>query len=162
MPAALDGSALAVDGIFGAGLTRPLEGVARAVIEALAERHLRVVAIDVPSGIDGASRQVRGIAPPPPSSMSPRNRPEHRIVDRAAAWRLARRGGEIPFAAATSSIDLCHAPAGDLEKLIELVRRAGIEPVALLRRKAFHRAYPPSRRGIIGAWEGLVWLATRR
>src|SRR5947207_4448012 len=34
-PAALDGAALAVDGIFGAGLTRPVEGMARAIIEAL-------------------------------------------------------------------------------------------------------------------------------
>jgi hydroxyethylthiazole kinase-like uncharacterized protein yjeF len=62
-PAALDGAALVVDGIFGAGLTRPIEGAARAVIEALAERRLPVVAIDVPSGVDGASGAVRGIAP---------------------------------------------------------------------------------------------------
>jgi ADP-dependent NAD(P)H-hydrate dehydratase / NAD(P)H-hydrate epimerase len=63
VPAALDGACLAVDGIFGAGLTRPVEGVARAVIEALALRRLPVVAIDVPSGVDGASGQIRGIAP---------------------------------------------------------------------------------------------------
>jgi hydroxyethylthiazole kinase-like uncharacterized protein yjeF len=62
-PAVLDGADLAVDGIFGAGLTRPVDGAARAVIEALAERHLPVVAIDVPSGVDGASGEVRGIAP---------------------------------------------------------------------------------------------------
>jgi ADP-dependent NAD(P)H-hydrate dehydratase / NAD(P)H-hydrate epimerase len=63
VPAALDGACLAVDGIFGAGLTRPVEGVARAVIEALALRRLPVVAIDVPSGVDGASGEIRGIAP---------------------------------------------------------------------------------------------------
>jgi hydroxyethylthiazole kinase-like uncharacterized protein yjeF len=62
-PATLDGARLAVDGIFGAGLTRPVEGVARAVIETLIERRLPVVAIDVPSGIDGARGQVRGVAP---------------------------------------------------------------------------------------------------
>ncbi len=60
-PAALDGSALLVDGIFGAGLARSVEGVAHAVIETIGKRP--VVAIDVPSGIDGASGEVRGIAP---------------------------------------------------------------------------------------------------
>ena len=62
-PAALDGAGLVLDGIFGAGLTRPVEGASRAVIEALAERRVSVVAIDVPSGVDGASGEVRGIAP---------------------------------------------------------------------------------------------------
>jgi NAD(P)H-hydrate epimerase len=62
-PAALDGAALAVDGIFGTGLTRPVEGATRAVIETLSERLLPVVAIDVPSGVDGASGEVCGIAP---------------------------------------------------------------------------------------------------
>src|SRR5690348_3181257 len=62
-PAALDGAALVLDGIFGAGLARPIEGVAGAVVEATGERRLPVVAIDVPSGVDGASGEVRGIAP---------------------------------------------------------------------------------------------------
>jgi ADP-dependent NAD(P)H-hydrate dehydratase / NAD(P)H-hydrate epimerase len=62
-PEILDGAGLAIDGIFGAGLKRPLDGVARAVVEALGERRLPVVAIDVPSGIDGATGEVRGAAP---------------------------------------------------------------------------------------------------
>ncbi len=59
---ALDGAGLVVDALFGAGLARPIEGVARAVIAATRERALPVVAIDIPSGIDGASGEVRGIA----------------------------------------------------------------------------------------------------
>jgi hydroxyethylthiazole kinase-like uncharacterized protein yjeF len=62
-PAALDSAALVVDGIFGAGLARPVDGVARAVIEAVEQRRVPVVAIDVPSGVDGASGELRGVAP---------------------------------------------------------------------------------------------------
>jgi ADP-dependent NAD(P)H-hydrate dehydratase / NAD(P)H-hydrate epimerase len=62
-PAALDGAGLAIDAIFGAGLTRPVDGVAREVVEALGQRRLPVVAVDVPSGLDGVSGEVRGAAP---------------------------------------------------------------------------------------------------
>ena len=61
-PAALDDAALVVDAIFGAGLTRPVEGIVRAVIEATGQRRLPVVAIDIPSGVDGGSGEIRGVA----------------------------------------------------------------------------------------------------
>jgi hydroxyethylthiazole kinase-like uncharacterized protein yjeF len=51
LPGVLDGAALVVDGLFGAGLSRVLEGAARDVVAALAD--IPVVAIDVPSGIAG-------------------------------------------------------------------------------------------------------------
>jgi NAD(P)H-hydrate epimerase len=63
-PAVLDGAELVVDGLFGAGLGRPVEGAARAVIEAVAARRLDCVAIDVPSGVHGDSGEVLGAAAP--------------------------------------------------------------------------------------------------
>ena len=51
--ALLDGEPLIIDALFGAGLTRPLEGVALALAEASAERDLPCVAVDIPSGIHG-------------------------------------------------------------------------------------------------------------
>ena len=55
----LDGAEMVVDGLFGAGLGRPLEGVARAVVEAIATD---CVAIDTPSGIHGDSGEIWGAA----------------------------------------------------------------------------------------------------
>jgi NAD(P)H-hydrate epimerase len=53
-PACLDGADVVVDALFG--------GMARATVEALAVRGIPVVAIDVPSGLDGDSGGVRGCA----------------------------------------------------------------------------------------------------
>lgn len=54
-PDALRGARLVVDGLFGAGLSRPLEGAPAQVVEALND--LPVVAIDVPSGLPGDTGQ---------------------------------------------------------------------------------------------------------
>jgi ADP-dependent NAD(P)H-hydrate dehydratase / NAD(P)H-hydrate epimerase len=61
--AVLDGAELVIDALFGAGLSRAIDGVAAEIIVALSERELPVIAVDVPSGIDGASGEVRGVAP---------------------------------------------------------------------------------------------------
>jgi len=58
--AAFDGADLIVDALFGAGLTRPLDGTAAATVEAIARAGTSVLAVDVPSGLDGTSGQVSG------------------------------------------------------------------------------------------------------
>jgi hydroxyethylthiazole kinase-like uncharacterized protein yjeF len=59
-PEIIQGAGLVVDALFGAGLARPLEGAARAVVEALAARDVPVVAVDLPSGVSGDSGDVVG------------------------------------------------------------------------------------------------------
>ncbi len=59
---ALGGAGIIVDALFGAGLTRPLGGVARKVVEAAAASGQVVVAVDMPSGVDGDSGMVLGAA----------------------------------------------------------------------------------------------------
>jgi hydroxyethylthiazole kinase-like uncharacterized protein yjeF len=51
-----------VDGIFGTGLSRAVTGEAAAAVEAIARSGARVLALDVPSGIDANTGQVLGAA----------------------------------------------------------------------------------------------------
>lgn len=59
---ALDGAALVVDALFGAGLSRPLGGDYRSLAEAMNRSHVPVVAVDMPSGVEGDGGPVMGAA----------------------------------------------------------------------------------------------------
>jgi hydroxyethylthiazole kinase-like uncharacterized protein yjeF len=61
-PAALGGAQVVIDALFGAGLDRPVEGLARAMIESMNAQPAPVVAVDLPSGINGTSGAVMGTA----------------------------------------------------------------------------------------------------
>jgi ADP-dependent NAD(P)H-hydrate dehydratase / NAD(P)H-hydrate epimerase len=51
-----------IDALFGAGLDRPIDGPARALIETVNTLATPVIAVDLPSGINGTSGAVMGVA----------------------------------------------------------------------------------------------------
>lgn len=57
---AVGGADVIVDALFGAGLSRPLSGVAGDVVAAVNARGVPVVAVDIPSGLSGDSGQAEG------------------------------------------------------------------------------------------------------
>jgi ADP-dependent NAD(P)H-hydrate dehydratase / NAD(P)H-hydrate epimerase len=65
-PDGLSGAHIVIDALFGAGLDRPVAGVARAMIEAMnAQSNAQgapVIAVDLPSGINGSSGEVMDAA----------------------------------------------------------------------------------------------------
>jgi hydroxyethylthiazole kinase-like uncharacterized protein yjeF len=61
-PAGLAGTDVIIDALFGAGLDRPVDGVARAMIEAINAADVPVLAVDLASGINGTSGAVMGAA----------------------------------------------------------------------------------------------------
>lgn len=60
-PGLLDGDPLVVDALLGAGLLRPVEGMAARLVEAMAGK--TVVSVDLPSGVHGDTGRVMGVAP---------------------------------------------------------------------------------------------------
>jgi ADP-dependent NAD(P)H-hydrate dehydratase / NAD(P)H-hydrate epimerase len=61
-PEAVAGAGVLIDALFGAGLDRPVEGAARALIKAMNALPAKIYAVDLPSGINGSSGAVQGVA----------------------------------------------------------------------------------------------------
>lgn len=62
LPAAVVPADVVIDALFGAGLDRPVDGAARAMIDAMNGAGVSVVAVDLPSGINGTTGAVMGAA----------------------------------------------------------------------------------------------------
>jgi hydroxyethylthiazole kinase-like uncharacterized protein yjeF len=61
-PASLAEAGIVIDALFGAGLDRPVEGLPRVMIEAMNAAGVPVIAVDLPSGVNGTSGAVMGVA----------------------------------------------------------------------------------------------------
>ncbi len=61
-PGFLATAEVVIDALFGAGLDRPVDGLARALIETINTLATPVIAVDLPSGINGTSGAVMGVA----------------------------------------------------------------------------------------------------
>ncbi len=59
-PAVLDGAELLVDALFGAGLSRALQGPAAALLSTAAASQIPIIAVDVPSGLRGDTGESLG------------------------------------------------------------------------------------------------------
>jgi len=59
----LDRASLIVDALFGAGISRPVSEIVREVLEAADNSGVPIVAVDLPSGVNGDTGEILGFAP---------------------------------------------------------------------------------------------------
>lgn len=80
-PGGLDGADVVIDALFGAGLDRPVEGTPRTMIDAMNAQHAPIVAVDLPSGINGTSGAIMGAAIMAAQTVTFfRNKPGHLLL----------------------------------------------------------------------------------
>jgi hydroxyethylthiazole kinase-like uncharacterized protein yjeF len=169
-PAGLAGADIIVDALFGAGLDRPVDGVARAMIEAVNAQGAPVVAVDLPSGINGNSGAVMGVAARAAQTVTFfRKKPGHLLMPGRAYCGAT---SVVPIGIADTL--LRHIAPRTFENVPELWR--GTFPVPRPEGHKYHRGHVvvvsgPSwstgaarlaARGALRAGAGLVTIASPR
>ncbi len=77
----LGGAELLIDALFGAGLSRDLAGEARALVERMNASGRPILAVDIPSGVDGDTGAVRGAAVTASATITfARRKPGHLLL----------------------------------------------------------------------------------
>jgi hydroxyethylthiazole kinase-like uncharacterized protein yjeF len=76
-PTLIEGAGLVVDALFGAGLTRALEGASVETLAAAARSALPIASIDVPSGVMGDTGEALGAVPAALTVTFFRKKPGH-------------------------------------------------------------------------------------
>ncbi len=92
----LAGASLVVDAVFGAGLSKPIEGIVAQVFSRMAELELPVMAVDMPSGVDGDTGQIKGAAARADCTMRGRSGRYHRRQFWTREQPTRRRPGRRP------------------------------------------------------------------
>ncbi|MDX2257475.1 MAG: NAD(P)H-hydrate dehydratase [Hyphomicrobiaceae bacterium] len=100
---------LIVDALFGAGLTRPLDGGAAALVARINATGKPVLAIDLPSGVDGDTGEARGPA----------------ITAHRAVTFFRLKPGHITGRTGASLADVEVADIGIPERVVDMLRPAG-------------------------------------
>ncbi len=109
LAAALREATLAVDGLYGTGLDRPVEGLPARVVASLGACAAPVVALDLPSGIDADTGAVLGVAVRATLTVTfavhKRGLHQHPGVDFAGEVVLASIGVPVPDDALARLVD---------------------------------------------------------
>ena len=79
-PAALEGASLVVDALFGSGLNRPLHASVRETLALAGERGVPIIAVDVPSGVQGDSGAANGAVGAVCTVTFARKKPAHLLL----------------------------------------------------------------------------------